>query len=457
MFVVYNDISMQLDHIVKSYDVRGTYPDQITETAVYALGRALVVHLDAGAIAVGRDCRESSPALYDELIRAITDQGADAYDLGEITTPMLYFATQQLDVDGGAMITASHNPAQYNGIKMTQAGGTPIGLESGLAEIRDIAAAGSFSEPKTTGVPKKHDIRDQWYESNSSIASFGEKTFSIVVDTANMMGALDLAIYRQLEPALTVQTLYEDLDGSMPNHEANPLKKQTLTDLADAVKMNKADIGIAYDGDADRVGFVDETGEPVQPHLITALLSRSILDEHPDATIAYDVPSSRSVKEEIEKHGGTPLMTKVGTANIKTAMREHEAQFGGEFSGHYYFREHEYCEAPTRVALLVLNMMAKENKTLSELIASVKHYEHSGEINFELEPDTDKQAILEQFKDNYSDGELTDMDGIRIDYDDWWFLVRPSNTEPLMRMMIEATDQKTLEAKKKELSTYIES
>ncbi|MEX1027347.1 MAG: phosphomannomutase/phosphoglucomutase, partial [Candidatus Paceibacterota bacterium] len=322
-----------------------------------------------------------------------------------------------------------------------------------IAEEFVVKAPAPAAQPGTIKAGAVHSSYSSFVTKH---ADPGTRPLRAVIDPANMMGVLDIAILQALGPALEIEAIYDTLDGTMPNHEANPLNKESLHDLQQSVIERRADLGIAYDGDADRVGFVDEQGRTIQPHLITALLARYFLSVHPGSPIAYDVPSSRSVRIEIETNGGIPLQTKVGTANIKTAMREHEAVFGGEFSGHYYFKDHFYSEAPSLIAVLVMNLMVRENAPLSELIASVQHYYHSGEMNFALEPDTDKNALLARFKSTYPDGELTEIDGVRVDYDDWWFLVRPSNTEPLMRMSVEAATPELLEKKKRELSHVID-
>ncbi|MEX1087452.1 MAG: phosphomannomutase/phosphoglucomutase, partial [Candidatus Paceibacterota bacterium] len=359
---------MNFSDIIKSYDVRGVYPDQINEEHVRILGGAFVKYLGAKTVAVGRDCRTSSPAFHTALIAGITEQGANVIDIGEATTPMVYHAAGTLDVDGAIMITASHNPPEYNGMKFVRSGAIPIGKESGLAEISEIAEQSPFTPAEHPGDVHPIDIKTSYSDFITKYADIDGSVLTAVVDPGNMMGVLDIEILKKLSPALSVSAIFDKLDGTMPNHEANPLNKETLTDLQTEVTKQEADIGIAYDGDADRIGFVDEQGRVIQPHLITALLARHILSKNPAAAIAYDVPSSRSVNEEITKHGGTPLLTKVGTANIKSEMREQEAIFGGEFSGHYYFKDHFYSEAPTLVAILVLNMMVRENKPLSELI-----------------------------------------------------------------------------------------
>jgi len=441
---------MDLSSIIKSYDVRGIYPNQINEDAVYALARGFVSYINASSIAVGRDCRTSSPSLHNAFMQGVCDSGADIYDLGEITTPMLYFAVRQLNVDGGSMITASHNPPEYNGIKFTDATVSPIGKRNGLQDIQHNAEQHNDTPVTQLGIKHSVDIQHDWHNELQKHEHINDTTFSIIADTGNMMGAHDLDVYRNI-PTIKLSTLFETIDGSMPNHEANPLNTTTLTDLQEAVTKESADIGIAYDGDADRIGFVDETGSIIQPHYITALLARYTLQKYPQSIIAFDVPSSRSVQEEIERCGGIALMTQVGTANIKHMMREKKARFGGEFSGHYYFSDYQYSEAPTRVALYIMNMLASEHIPLSELVASVTHYAHSGEINFPINPTIDKTELLKKYKQHYNDGKQTVMDGIRVDYDDWWFLIRPSNTEPIIRMVVEASDIHTMEEKKKEL------
>lgn len=434
--------------IFKAYDIRGIYPSEMDEDTAYRIGRATVGHFSLRTVAVGRDIRESSPALFRELSRGITDAGADVIDLGLVTTPMVYFAASRLEVDAAISVTASHNPPAYNGMKIALKGAVPVGLESGLSEIRDLALRGVFGTPERPGTVTEQDIKPAYYSYFASFADMGDKRFTAVIDTANAMGILELPIYDQFAENVSVVNLYNDLTRPFACHEANPLKPETLEELRTKVTETGADIGIAYDGDADRIGFVDERGEPVPMDLATALLAEIILAKKPGATILYDLRSSRAVREIIEEAGGRALECRVGHANIKRQMRQDGAVFAGELSGHYYFEENALAEAGTLPAILLLNLMAETGKPLSELVAKTRRYVHSGEINSEVR---NKDAVLAELRTRYADGRRHEFDGLKVEYDDWWFNVRPSNTEPLLRLNLEAETTEMMEAKKAEL------
>jgi phosphomannomutase len=438
--------------IFKAYDIRGVYPEEINEEIAYRIGRAVVEHFSLKVVAIGRDIRTSSPALFAEFTKGVLESGADVVDLGIITTPMVYFAAGRLEIDAAISITASHNPPQYNGMKISLKGAVPVGLESGLSEIRDIALSGEFQLPGVPGTMTETDIKPAYYGYFASFADFKDKHFTAVIDTANAMGILELPIYDQFPENISVVNLYNDLTRPFECHEANPLKTETLEELQAKVTATDADMGIAYDGDADRVGFVDETGTIVPMDLMTALLAETILAKKPGATILYDLRSSRAVKEIIEESGGTALECRVGHANIKRQMRETGAVFAGELSGHYYFEENSFAEDATLPAILIMNLMAETGKTLSELVQNAKRYFHSGEINSEVH---DKDAVLAGLKVKYADGKQHELDGLKVDYDDWWFNVRPSNTEPLLRLNLEAKTPEMMETKKAELLAII--
>lgn len=437
--------------IFKAYDIRGLYPSEINEASAYTIGRAIAEVLQPKTVGVGRDIRSSSPALFAELTRGLLESGVDVIDLGLLTTPMVYFAAGRLDIDAAVSITASHNPPEYNGMKIALRGALPVGENSGLKDIRDKATAGNFTDSPTTGALREEDIKPAYYGYFSSFANFRDKNFSLVIDTANAMGVLELPIYQEF-PELSVTNLYDDLTHPFECHEANPLNTQTLDELRAKVTEVKADLGIAYDGDADRIGFVDETGEIIPMDLLTGLLAKVILEKHPRATILYDLRSSRAVKEIIEENGGTALECKVGHANIKKQMREVDALFAGELSGHYYFAENSYAEAGTLPALLLLNLMAESGKNISELVSELRRYCHSGEINSEVE---DKETVLRSLEEKYADGTLHHLDGLKVSYPEWWFNVRASNTEPLLRLNLEATTPELLKEKTKELLEII--
>lgn len=438
--------------IFKAYDVRGIYGTDFDETDAYAIGRATVEFLECKKIAVGRDARSSSPVLFEGFTRGVMEAGCDVIDLGVLSTPMVYFAAGRLDIDAAVSITASHNPPEYNGMKICLSGAMPVGETTGLSNIRDLALAGEWKTPEMKGTLTLEDIKPAYYGYFSSFAEFGNRHFSIVIDTANAMGILELPIYDQFPDQISVTRLYDDLSHPFSAHEANPLKTETLDELRSAVIAKHADLGIAYDGDADRIGFVDETGLPIPMDLITALLAKEVLRKKPGATILYDLRSSRSVKEYIEENGGRALECRVGHAFIKRQMRETGAVFAGELSGHYYFEENSVAEAGTLPAILLLNLMTETGQSISEIVSAVKRYFHSGEINSEVH---DKDAVLDTLRKRYADGTQHELDGLKVDYPDWWFNVRPSNTEPLLRLNLEAATPELLEEKKAELLALI--
>lgn len=439
--------------IFKAYDIRGIYPADINEDIAYKIGRATAQFLKAKKIAVGRDIRESSPVLFGALAKGITDQGADVYDIGLATTPMVYFTSGRLDVDGAISLTASHNPAEWNGMKICRAEAVPVGENSGLFEIRDLIVAGNFPEAGKKGkIIPKEEIKNDYIDYFSSFASLGDKKFRVVIDFANAMGILEWEIFKKFPDNLEIITLFENFDGKFPNHEANPLKTETLKNLQEKVRENNADLGIAYDGDADRVGFIDENGEIIPMDLITALIAKMILEKNPGAKIFYDLRSSKAVKEFIEENGGVALECPVGHANIKKIMRDESGAFAGELSGHYYFKESYMAEASTLAAIMLLNLMAETGGKISELVKNVKRYFHSGEINSEV---TDKDEVIKKLKEKYSDGKISELDGVKIEYPDWWFNVRPSNTEPVLRLNLEANTKEMMEEKRDEVLKII--
>ncbi len=440
--------------IFKAYDIRGIYGTDFDEHDAYAIGRATVDFLGCQRLAVGRDARASSPVLFESFTRGALEAGAHVLDLGVITTPMVYFAAGRLDVDAAVSITASHNPPEYNGMKICLRGALPVGETSGLFSIRDIALKGEFKTPEAVGSLTPEDIKPAYYGFFSSFAEFKNSHFSLVIDTANAMGVLELPIYEQLSKNLTLTRLYDDLAHPFSAHEANPLNTQTLDELREKVVEQKAHLGIAYDGDADRIGFIDENGQIIPMDLVTALLAKEVLKKKPGSTILYDLRSSRSVKEFIEENGGHALECRVGHAFIKQQMRETGAIFAGELSGHYYFEENSLAEAGTLPALLLLNLMTETGLPISSLVAETKRYFHSGEINSEVR---DKEAILTKLRLIYADGKQHELDGLKVDYSDWWFNVRPSNTEPLLRLNLEAATPEQMAAKRGELLALIRS
>lgn len=441
--------------IYKSYDIRGIYPDEINKESVYDIGRALVTCLGASVVAVGEDNRSSSPELREALVAGMVKQGADVILLGELTTPMLYFASSKLGTDAAVMITASHNPPQYNGLKICRENAVPMGLKTGLADIREIVKEKKFSTPEREGSRRSKDIKAVFNDLVVAYADLGDKNFRVATDTAHAMGVLELPALRSIKNITLTATLYDTLmpPGTCP-HEANPLLPETLHELQKAVVETQADIGIAYDGDADRMGFVDEKGDIVPMDLVTGLLAKSLLPGFPGRTVLYDLRSSRAVKNTILTAEGIPKESMVGHANIKRQMLETNALMAGEASGHYYFALEGYAaEMGTLTAILVLNTMAKTGKKLSELVAELRTHHHSGEINFRVE---NAPEIIARLKERYNDGTMSELDGIKIEFPEWWFSVRTSNTEPLLRLNLEASTPDLLQQKKTEILSIVD-
>jgi phosphomannomutase len=438
--------------IFKAYDVRGTYPDQLDEEAARRIGTAFAEFTGAPALVMGRDCRLSSPALAAAFAEGATGRGADVMDLGLSTTDLLYFASGRLDVPG-AMFTASHNPPQWNGIKLCRAGAAPVGEDSGLMEVRDLAERAG--EPSPARAPGRVTERDMLEEYIDHVLSFVHPDrlapLTVVADTANGMGGLVLpAIFDRLPMKLV--GLYLELDGTFPNHPADPIQPENQEDLRKAVVEHGADAGLAFDGDADRVFVVDERAEGVSGSLITALVAEAMLEREPGATILHNVICSWVVPEVIREHGGVPVRTRVGHSLIKKIMAETGAVFGGEHSGHYYFRDHYRADSGIIAALVVLERLSEAGGSLSALLGPYRRYHDSGEINSEVH---DQAGTIERIAERYADGRQDRLDGLTVEYPDWWFNVRASNTESLLRLNVEARTEELLEAKTAELLAII--
>lgn len=441
--------------IFKAYDIRGLVPQQLDEDIAYRIGRAFVASLKCKRVVVGHDMRDTAAAIGGATIRGILDQGADVVPIGLTSTPMYYYAVNKLNGDAGVMVTASHNPSEYNGYKMTGPEAIPsIALVSN-ERLHEIASKGDFPEPEKKGkLQQAMNVLDDYVEAvldNARIRSFGG--LKIVVDAGNGMAGLTLPTLFDKVGSEAI-SLYWQLDGRFPNHEANPLKIETLDALRKAVVEEKADLGAAYDGDADRVAFVTEKGDPISGDLITALIAREMLLKSPGAKIMYDLRSSRVVKEEIEKAGGVPVKCRVGHGLIKKQMRAEGGYFAGELSSHYYFSDFFYTDNGDLAMLNIIKLLCEEGKTISELVAPLQRYYHSGEINSEVHDMKGKLAILET---TYDGGTVSHLDGLTIEFGDWWFNVRPSNTEPLLRLNLEAKTEEMLEEKKEELLRIIRS
>ena len=431
-----------LTHLVKAYDVRGVVPDQLDESIAQALGAAFVRVVGAKAITIGYDMRPSSPALSDAFARGAASQGADVVKIGLASTDELYFAAGHLDIPG-AMFTASHNPAKYNGIKMCRAGAAPVGQDTGLSEIRDLAAKelatpGTLAPKEVQGTVTHQDLLGAYAAHLRKLVDIsGNRRLKVVVDAGNGMGGHTTpAVFEGLP--LEVVPLYFELDGSFPNHEANPLDPKNLVDLQKKVVQTGADIGLAFDGDADRCFVVDERGEPVTPSAVTALVAVRELAKHPGATIIHNLITSHAVPEIVREHGGVPVRTRVGHSFIKQSMAETGAVFGGEHSAHYYFADFWKADTGMLAAMHVLAALGEQDKPLSVLAADYTRYSASGEINSEV---ADPKGRLAAVRAHYADQAgvtIDDLDGMTVAGDGWWFNLRASNTEPLLRLNVEA-------------------
>ncbi len=445
--------------IFKAYDVRGLYPSDINEEIVRQIGRAFVVYLSAGRIAVSRDMRLSSPALAAAFIDGARTQGADVVDYGLMGTDMLYYAVARDGHDGGAQITASHNPKQYNGVKLVREAARPLSGDAGISEIRDMIVAGTIPAPAGPRGTRadKYLLEDYIDHVLSFIDPSLIRPFRLVLDAGSgIAGLVAPPVFDRL-PCRTTRLCFE-VDGTFPHHEANPLLEQNRRDLVDRVIAEHADAGIAWDGDADRCFFVDGSGEFIAGDFITALLAEAFLLKQPGAKIVYDVRASYAVKDTVARHGGTALMNRVGHAFFKKRMREENAIFGGEVTGHYYFRDNFFADNGLIPALLILELMSKKRQTLRDLLAPLRErYFISGEINT---PMGDVQTVREKIDGlaaHYSDAHVSQLDGVSVEYPDWHFNVRPSNTEPLLRLNLEGTTQEIMEARRDEVLRHIRS
>ena len=435
-----------INAIFKAYDVRGTVPDQLDEDLARATGKAYVQVTGATEVVVGYDMRPSSPGMAGAFADGATWAGADVTMIGLASTDQLYFASGHLNM-AGAMFTASHNPAQYNGIKMCRALAQPIGLETGLAEIRDLVISGDFAAPTRTGSLTEHDVLAAYAAHLLSLAPVSGRPLKVVADAGNgMAGYTAPAVFDRLADQVELVPLYFELDGTFPHHEANPIEAANLVDLQAKVLEEQADIGLAFDGDADRCFLVDETGRAVSPSTLTALIAERELAKDPGASIIYNLITSRAVPELVSELGGTPVRTRVGHSFIKATMAETDAIFGGEHSGHFYFRDFWRADSGMLAALHALAALAGTDQTLSQLLATYERYPLSGEINSTV---GDQQAAIAAIEETFGsrDGVTLDrLDGLTVSHADWQFNVRASNTEPLLRLNAEGKDEETMAA-----------
>jgi phosphomannomutase len=435
--------------IFKAYDIRGIYGKDLTDELAYKIGRAFVTFTGCTKVVIARDIRPHSEPLFANLAKGIMEQGADVVDIGFGSTPMSYFANGTLGADGSVMITASHNTAEWNGFKLCRANAVPISGATGIMDIEKIAMTGAFApKPSKPGTLTTADVSEAYAKHVATFARLA-KPIHVAIDFANGMGIWEV---KTLKGLITWDGLFEDPDGRFPNHEANPLHHATLADLQAKVRAGRYAFGVAYDGDADRAGFVDEKGEIIPMDLITALIAQDVLATRKGA-IFYDLRSSWVVKEVIEAAGGKPMMSRVGHAFIKQQMRENDALFAGELSGHYYFKDNFTAESSAMAILSLANIVSKSDKPLSELIAPLRKYFASGEINTHVS--RDPKTILDEIRAKYTDGRMFELDGVSVEYADWWFNVRCSNTEPLVRLNVEAKTKVVMEAKRDELLAII--
>lgn len=443
--------------IFKAYDIRGVVPDELGPHDAWRIGRATARFLAASPVLVGRDARPSSPELADALVRGLLDEGVDVLDAGLVSTPMVYFGVASLGAAGGVSLTASHNPSRYNGFKLCRAHAVPIGGVSGLREIESIAARVAAEPPAARrGARREVSLAAGYADHVLALATAKCPPLHVAIDCGNGMAAVGLEGILARLP-LQVERLYFEPDGRFPHHDADPLKEENLRDVCDAVKRTGAHFGVAFDGDGDRAVFVDEVGRPISSDLVTGLLAAPILRRAPGGRVLYDLRSSRATREAIEAAGGVAEMCRVGHSFVKAAMRESGALFGGELSGHFYFRFPGDLVADDACAAFValLDVLATDGRPLSEIVAPLRRYHATGEINRRV---GDVPGLLRGVEAAYAEGgRVSHMDGLRIEYPEWWFSLRPSNTEPALRLNLEATTPERMARERDRLLAKIEA
>ena len=439
--------------IFKSYDVRGIYPAELNEEVAYQIGRCFVPLLGAKSVVVGRDMRPSGKTLFDAFARGAGEAGADVTDIGLVSTDALYFAVGKFGFDGGVMITASHNPAQYNGMKFTREQAQAISLDTGLAQIRDRILSGSLppKAAKAGSITSRNVLEDFAKHCLSFIDPSKVQPIKIAVDAGNgMAGETVPHVFKHLP--CEIVPLYFELDGSFPNHPASPIEPENMADLQAAVRKHHCDLGVAFDGDADRMFIVDEKGDLIDGSTVTALVALNTLKRHPGGKILYNLICSRSVPELIAQNGGIPIRSQVGHSLIKKTMREEDVIFGGEHSGHFYFRDNWYADSGMIALMQCLELFGEAGKPVSETIAPIDTRFRSGEINSRV---ADIPATLNKLQEHYGDAEIDHLDGVTISYPDWWLNVRASNTEPLLRLNVEGDTKALMEQHRDEALALI--
>jgi phosphomannomutase len=443
--------------IFKAYDIRGTYPDQVNEEIAFRVGyhfRNLLDDEDMARgprVVVSRDMRSHSVPLAAALKRGLRARGLAVVDIGVADTPQNYFATGHLGASGGIQVTASHNPAVYNGFKMSRRDAIPVSYDTGIAELERLVRESPVATDLQPGAGETiQDVFGQYADHVLSMLERREPRLKVAADAANGMSTVYLPILERLN--IELFPLYFELDGSFPNHEANPLKSENLVDLQRLVKDKGCDLGVAFDGDADRAMIVDENGRVVSADIMTGLLAPRFLRHEPGAVIVYDLRSSWATKEAIAEAGGRPVRERVGHSFIKKTMRDHNAPFGGELAGHFYYRCNYTADSSILTLVEVLDLLRETGRPLSELAAPLRRYHGTGEINFHVD---DKDGMIRRLAGVFADGEIDYLDGITVQYADWWFNVRPSNTEPLLRLVLEARTRELMDAKKALLLSYL--
>ncbi len=444
-----------------AYDIRGIYPTALNEDIAYKVGRGLVVFLGATEVLVGRDMRLSSPALAQAVMRGITDQGANAVELGMTTTDELYFAVGKYNAPAGVMITASHNPGDYNGLKLCREGAIPLSDNTGVFAIRDMVIANDFPTPAAKGQVTQRDVLAEFVQ---HALSFIDKAaivpMKVVADAGNGMAGLLLpSVFAEL-PQCTLYPLYFELDGHFPHHPASPIEPENMADLQAQVRATGADIGVAFDGDADRMFITDEHGALIDGSTVTATVATSLLRKHPGSTILYNLISSRSVPEAIERAGGKAIRTRVGHSFIKPQMRSENAIFGGEHSGHFYFRDNFYADSGLIAFLHVLELVSQEHTTVSRLVAPFQSRFASGEINTKVASHAVVAQKIQQIEQQFASepgAQIDTLDGVSVNFPNWWFNVRGSNTEPLLRLNVEGDTRALMEAGRDRALAIIQS
>jgi phosphomannomutase len=442
---------LDVKKIFKAYDVRGAYPDALNEDIARRIGRATADFLGCRNALVGHDMRGSGKPLADALIAGLRERDVAVTFIGQASSPLVYFAGRRHE--SSISVTASHNPPPDNGMKICAGGALPIGSANGLQDIGEKVAQGEPAPAEVRGSYDEASPREEFVDFSAK-ALHTTRPFKVVVDAGNGMGGPDYQVLSEHLETLQLVPLYWEPDDSFPHHEPNPLEFETLRDLQQKVVETGADLGIGLDGDADRCFFVDETGQIVSADLITALIAEDVLRENPGSTILYDLRSSKIVRERVAEQGGRPVECRVGHAFIKKQLREESGLFAGELSGHFYFEESSYAENTLIALFRILNILEARGEPLSQLIAPLRRYHSTGEINSRVE---DAAAVIERLADRYGDGEVSRLDGLKVSYSDWWFNVRPSNTEPLLRLVLEAETAARMEEKRDEVLALIRS